>query len=107
MPRRLSSVWSHSVHFAKYPKLKFQKATTAPTVFIQVHTLWKVWYSEGIQVITFLAICQVLQKKKYGNFETQGLKISKCYSCIHHTTSEHPLLWGHWLPWWKTGTLHF
>ena len=34
MAESLSLAWGHSVHFAKFPMLRFQKAT-APTVFIQ------------------------------------------------------------------------
>ncbi len=55
----LSSVWGHSVHFAKFPMLKFQKAT-APTVFIQFQPnfMESMVIREEYRLLPFLAICQ-------------------------------------------------
>ncbi len=68
----LRSVWGHSVHFAKYPMLKFSKGYCCPSF----HPVWtKLYWKHGnpgrIQAITIMAICQIL--KVYGTLKISYL----------------------------------
>ena len=86
MSNCLSSVWGHLVHFAKFPMLRFQKAT-APTVFTQFQPnfivnmlvmrqygllLFFSWNDKNSKFYGTLEICV--------NTGPYGLEISKHYS---------------------------
>ena len=98
MPDSFSLVWGHSVHFAKFPILQFLKLCSSPN-FHLIHPN----FIQGIiiiQAVTFLAICQKLQKLwHFEIFLTQDhmqLEVSippTIFIGIHQS------LWQHWLPW--------
>ena len=68
----LSSVWGHSVHFAKFPVLRFSKGHCCYTFHpISTKLYWKHGNKGKIQDITFLAICQIL--KVYGTLKISYL----------------------------------
>ena len=59
-----SSVWGHSVHFAKFPMLRFSKGYYCqfPSNFNQ--SLWKVWYNQGIP--PFILLNRLVKTGIYG-----------------------------------------
>ncbi len=67
MPETLSLVWGHSVHFAKFPMLRFSKGYCSPS-FQSISTKFYRKYvgHEGIQAVTlfwrkFAKICENLK----------------------------------------------
>ncbi len=91
MPDSLSLVWGHSVHFAKFPMLRFSEGYISPS-FHSISTKFYCKYvgHEGIQAVTVFGDLP----KFYGTLKfwlTQnhmGLEISKRYSSY----SFHPII---------------
>ncbi len=68
----LSSVWGHSVHFAKFPMLRFSKGYCCPSFHPNsTKHYWKQGNQGRIQAITILAICQII--KVYGTLKISYL----------------------------------
>ncbi len=96
-----SSLWGHSMHYAKFLVFRFQKVT-APTVFIQLTKLCGKHANHGwIQDIMLFFVLYLWHFKMFvntgpygaGNFKTLLLGFS---SDVGQT------VWGHWLPWGNT-----
>ena len=92
MPNSLSLVWGHSVHFAKFPMLRFSKAYCSPSFrLISTKFYYKYGGHKGIQAVTVFG--DLLKFKNFMpleicvNTEPYGAEISKRYSLY----SFHPI----------------
>ncbi len=93
MPDSLSSVWVHSVHFAKFPMLRFSKGCSSHSFCpISAKLYGKNMVIKGeYRLVNLLAICQTLKILwHFEHFLTEDhmrLEISKHYSSF----SFHPM----------------
>ncbi len=104
----LSSVWGHSVHFEKFPMLRFSKRCMhiPPTIVIgfQPKFVESIWQSRGNTFLGNLPNIKNLMAVWNFSWHIQGhvgwkFEMLLLTSTVFHWFQLKLYVWGYWLPW--------